>query len=73
MITDPNMLLKAQGLARLREDLGYLVDDDDPRTCYWRQGMIDGRMLELKELGIFDQDDFHAFQDEHVVALWAKK
>jgi hypothetical protein len=73
MTVDPDEALKARRLARLREELGYLVDDDDPRSCAWRQGMINGRMLELKELGIFEQDEFDAFNDEINAALWAKK
>ncbi|MNY61290.1 hypothetical protein D3C86_1979540 [compost metagenome] len=73
MTVDPNEALKALRLARLREELGYLLSEDDPDSHIWRQGMIDGRMLELKELGIFDQDDFDAFNAEYTAALWAKK
>ena len=54
MTVDPDEALKAQQLARLREELGYLLSEDHPRFRSWRQGLIDGRMLELKELGIFD-------------------
>lgn len=73
MDTDPAEALKARRLARLREELGYLVADDDPDSLSWRQGMLDGRILELKELGIFDQEDVNAFLDELTAALWAKK
>jgi len=73
MTVDPNKALKSRRLARLREELGYLISDDNPDSQHWRQGMIDGRMLELKELGIFDQDDFDAFNAEYTAALWAKK
>lgn len=73
MTLDPNEALKARRLARLREELGYLLNDEDPGTSSWRQAMIDGRMLELKELGIFDQNDFDAFNAEYTDALWAKK
>ncbi len=73
MPIDPTEDLKARRLSRLREELGYLVEDDDSGSCAWRQGMLDGRMLELKELGIFDQEDVDAFLDELTAALWTKK
>jgi hypothetical protein len=73
MTVDPSEALKARRLERLREELGYLISDDNPDSQDWRQGMIDGRMLELKELGIFDQDDMDAFNAEFTAALWAKK
>lgn len=73
MAVDPNEALKARRLARLREELGYLINDDNPDSQDWRQGMLDGRMLELKELGIFDQEDVDAFLAELTAALWAKK
>jgi hypothetical protein len=69
----PAEALKARRLARLREELGYLINDDNHDSQSWRQGMLDGRMLELKELGIFDQEDVDAFLDELTAALWAKK
>jgi len=72
MNIDPAEALKARRLARLREELGYLVAEDKPESLSWRQGMLDGRMLELKELGIFDQEDVNAFLDELTAALWAK-
>jgi hypothetical protein len=73
MPIDPAEALKALRLARLREELGYLINDDNHDSQDWRQGMLDGRMLELKELGIFDQEDVDAFLDELTAALWAKK
>ncbi|EPJ82404.1 MULTISPECIES: hypothetical protein [Pseudomonas] len=73
MPIDPAEKLKDLRLSRLREELGYLVEDNDPGSCAWRQGMLDGRMLELKELGIFDEEDVHEFLDELTAALWAKK
>jgi hypothetical protein len=72
MPIDANEALKARRLARLREELGYLISDENPDSQDWRQGMIDGRMLELKELGIFDQEDMDAFNAEFTAALWAK-
>ncbi|MCX2896779.1 hypothetical protein [Pseudomonas mandelii] len=65
--------IKAQRLARLREEISDLQTDGDPESCSWRRPMIGGRMLELKELGIFDQDDFDVFNDEFNDALLAKK
>jgi hypothetical protein len=67
--------LKARRLARLREELGYLISDEDesPRSEAWRQGLLNGRMLELKELGIFDQEDVDAFLEEFTAGLWARK
>jgi len=73
MPIDPAESLKARRLARLREELGYLINDDNHDSQSWRQGMLDGRMLELKELGIFDQEDVDVFLDELTAALWAKK
>ena len=63
--------LKAQRLAVLREELGYLLSEEDPLFRSWRQGMIDGRMLELKALGILDHEDFDAFNAECTAALAA--
>jgi hypothetical protein len=73
MPIDSAEALKARRLARLREELGYLISDNNPDYQGWRQGMLDGRMLELKELGIFDQEDMDAFNAEFTAALWAKK
>ncbi|WP_243787554.1 hypothetical protein [Pseudomonas amygdali] len=75
MTIETTHTLKSQRLARLREELGYLISDEDdsPRSQAWRQGMLDGRMLELKELGIFEQEDMDAFNAELTAALWAKK
>ncbi|TFH79921.1 hypothetical protein [Pseudomonas kribbensis] len=73
MPIDPDGALKARRLARLREELGYLINDDNHDSQSWRQGMLDGRILELKELEIFDQEDVDAFLDELTAALWAKK
>lgn len=73
MPIDPAEELKARRLSRLREELGYLMEDEEPRSCAWRQGMLEGRMLELKELGIVDQEDVNAFLDELTAVLWSKK
>lgn len=56
--------LKAARLRVLRQELGYLVTEQDPQSRVWRQGLIEGRLLELKALGVFDQDDFEAFNHE---------
>jgi len=67
---DPQGTIKAERLAALREELGYLVEEE-PRYRSWRQGVIGGRMLELKALGVIDQEEFDAFNEEITDALAA--
>jgi hypothetical protein len=61
MTIDPAEALKARCLAQLREELVYLINDYNHDSQIWRQGMLHGCMLELKELGIFDREGVDAF------------
>jgi hypothetical protein len=67
--SEPPAALKARKLAEIRAELELIANEINPDLRALRQGIVDGRLFELQELGVFTWQEANDFVQEMQLAL----
>jgi hypothetical protein len=70
--SESSAALKARKLAEIRAEMELIANEINPDLRTLRQGIVDGRLFELQELGVFTSQEANGFVQQMQLSLGVK-